>query len=88
MVRILLLYVLPILLPTAVYLLWVRFARGKAPAPAKGGPWLGLAAAGVGLMLVMLLGLTLRDGAPPDSVYVPPTVRDGRIVPGHMEPRR
>jgi hypothetical protein len=43
----------------------------------------------VGLMFVMLLAaayLELSRAIPPDMVYVPPHMENGRIVPGHALP--
>ena len=63
MMRIFLAYIVPLLLPTVVYLLWLRFA------PANGGgergvPWLWLAGAGVVLAAIVLAGLALSGGSP------------------------
>jgi Family of unknown function (DUF6111) len=84
MLRILLQYVLPLVLPLVVYLIYARLAR-------KGGglrdtPWIGLAAAGVGLMAVSLAAWGLLGGAEPGGTYVPARVEDGRLVPGRVEP--
>jgi hypothetical protein len=90
MVRILLTVVLPLLLPTALYLLWVTMLR---PARQNGAtlwtslPWLWLAGVGVALLVIVLLVVTVHFGAPQEGVYVPPRWHNGHIVPGHIEPR-
>ncbi|MFN3076855.1 MAG: DUF6111 family protein [Alphaproteobacteria bacterium] len=93
-VRFLLAYLLPILLPTALYLAWawimaarVEAARGRGEAAefrARTVPWTWLLAAGVLLMLLTLGGLSLREGAPPHATYEPPRLVDGQVVPGQL----
>ena len=82
--RIFLTYIVPLLLPTALYLLWLRFA--PATGGERGVPWLWLAAAGILLAAIVLVGLVLSGGSP-DGVYVPPHVEDGKIIPGQMLPK-
>src|SRR5690606_33472668 len=91
--RILFQYVLPILLPSLVYLGWLtyerrRIARGGAGKPTgwRDGPWPLLVGSGIVLAALITLAATLLDGAGIEGTYVPPRVEDGRIVPGHMEP--
>jgi hypothetical protein len=90
MLRVLLTIVLPLLLPTALYLLWV----GTFGAERRGSavrwtavPWTWLAVAGVVLLAIVLFVVTVHFGSPQEGVYVPPRWEAGRIVPGHMEPR-
>ena len=87
MLRVLLTIVLPLLLPTALYLLWVTTLR-----PARNGaifwralPWIWLAGAGVALLAVVLFVVTVHFGTPQEGNYVPPRWENGHIVPGHME---
>ena len=90
MLRLLVTIVLPLFLPTALYLLWVTLLR---PARRNGTtvwaalPWLWLAAVGVALLLIVLFVVTVHFGAPQEGVYVPPRWQNGHIVPGHIEPR-
>jgi Family of unknown function (DUF6111) len=81
MLRILLEYLLPLLLPFAVYLLYVALARGYAPGWLDTAPWPYLAAAGLALTAASLLTWSLMSGVPPDRVYIPPHLEDGRVVP-------
>jgi ABC-type uncharacterized transport system YnjBCD permease subunit len=76
-------YVVPLLLPTVLYLLWLRFAA--VDGHEREVPWLWLGAAGVALAAVVLVGLALSSGSK-DGVYVPPHVENGRVVPGHTIP--
>jgi hypothetical protein len=90
MPRILLTIVLPLLLPTALYLLWVavlRTARHDGATRWTALPWLWLAGAGVALLAIVLVVVTVHFGAPQEGVYVPPRWQDDRIIPGHIEPQ-
>jgi hypothetical protein len=75
--------VVPLLLPTTVYLLWLRFAG--AGGEQRDVPWLWLAAGGVALAAIVVGTLTLSGGAK-DGTYVPPHLENGRVVPGRMAP--
>ena len=90
MLRVFLTIVLPLFLPTALYLLWViTFGAehgGKAVRWAA-VPWIWLAGAGAVLLAIVLFVVTIHFGSPQEGVYVPPRWEGGRIVPGHMEPR-
>ena len=89
MVRVFLTIVLPLLLPTALYLLWVA-TLGSAR---EGGviawtaiPWIWLAGAGAALLAIVLFVVTVHFGSPQQGVYIPPRWQGDRIVPGHIEP--
>ena len=90
MPRVLLTIVLPLLLPTAVYLLWVTLLR---PARQNGAtlwgalPWVWLAGAGLALLALVMFVVTVHFGKPQDGVYVPPRWENGHIIPGHIEPK-
>jgi hypothetical protein len=89
MLRVFLTIVLPLLLPTAIYLFWVSTfgATGEGSTMSwTAMPWVWLAGAGVALLAVVLFVVTVRFGAPQEGVYVPPRWEGDRIVPGHIEP--
>jgi Family of unknown function (DUF6111) len=89
MLRILATIVVPLLLPSALYLLWllaVRRLRPAGAAPFRSLPWPWLAAAGVLLAAMMLYVVGTRIGGSAQGVYVPPRWEGGKIVPGHVEP--
>jgi uncharacterized protein DUF6111 len=89
MLRILLTIVVPLILPTVIYLAWMQALRS---APRNGLdrwtalPWLWLTGTGVVLLVVVLLVITVGFGTSQSGVYVPPRWENGRIVPGHIEP--
>jgi hypothetical protein len=90
MIRVLLTIVLPLLLPTALYVLWVLAMRRTELAAGaqllRDIPLVWLAAAGLALVAVVLVLVSLGFGGGSTGVYVPPTTVDGRIVPGHVVP--
>lgn len=83
--------IVPLLLPTLLYLLYVfvvrpRFAGPQGQPPAEPViPWLWLAVIGGVLAIVAFFALAQFDDAPPGSRYEPARVIDGRIEPGHFE---
>jgi hypothetical protein len=93
MLRVAATIVLPLLLPTALYLGWVLLvqrSRGRGGADGVRWallPWLWLAATGV-LLLALMLVVTIRFGSSQPGVYVPPRYENGRVVPSHIEPNR
>ena len=90
MVRVLLTIVLPLLLPSALYLLWVTTLgapRNRAAAGRRSLPWIWLAATGALLLVIVLLAVTVGFGTSQQGVYVAPRYVNGRIIPGHIEPR-
>jgi hypothetical protein len=90
MLRVLLTIVLPLLLPTAAYLLWVGTfgaERGGQAVRWVAVPWMWLAGAGVVLLAIVLFVVTVHFGAPQEGVYVPPRWEGDRIIPGHIEPK-
>ena len=91
MLRVFLTIVLPLLLPTALYLLWIStFGTedgGRNAVRWTTVPWIWLAGAGALLLAIVLFVLTVHFGAPQEGVYIPPRWEGGRIIPGHVEPR-
>ncbi|MFC5310916.1 DUF6111 family protein [Azospirillum rugosum] len=83
--------VVPLLLPTAGYILYIivierRRARAeethtRAPWWVT-APWPWLLLAGAGLMGLTLGVIAVTSGAPPHSVYTPAHLENGRVVEG------
>jgi len=99
MLRVFFTIVLPLVLPTAFYLLWMRLAHWSSRGSPEGLepgeairwaalPWVWLAAAGALLLALMLFVVTVHFGTSEPGTYVPPRWENGRIVPGHLEPAR
>ena len=91
MSRILLQYLLPLALPTIIWLIWY-FAIGRNRAAAEGtvsplehGPWFWLILGGVGLLGLSLVYTALTHGFDPSGTYVAPHLENGRVVPGRIE---
>jgi predicted membrane-bound mannosyltransferase len=85
MTRLVLTIVLPLLLPTAVYLLWlVSWGRSEsAEATAwRTLPWVWLVTTGVALAALLLV-VMVQFGVSRDGTYVAPHLENGQVVPGH-----
>jgi len=92
MLRVLLEFIIPIVLPTVVYLLWLAAERRRAERAGSGAPprwedapWVWLGIAGLVLAIVALLA-TSFFGAEKKGRYVPPQLKDGQVIPGHVVP--
>jgi len=92
MTRILLNYLLPIVLPTAVYFTWVWLSRrrraggpqGEA-ATTRSAPWFWLICAGFTLMAATLVYVALTSGHPPGLKYQAPHYEGGKVIPGQFK---
>jgi uncharacterized membrane protein len=86
MIRVVLTILLPLLAPTAIYLVWL-FAVGRAESAGalKGLPWTWLVVAGVAAVAVALLVVGIDAGGGTGQ-YVPPHVEGGSVVPGRVVP--
>jgi hypothetical protein len=91
MPRVLLTIVLPLILPTALYLIWVTTLQRPSSSGTETRwaalPWVWLAGAGVVLLAIVLFVVTVHFGAPQQGVYVPPRWQNDHIIPGHIEPQ-
>ncbi|MEE2704818.1 MAG: hypothetical protein VX397_01735 [Pseudomonadota bacterium] len=91
MFRVFITYLIPLLLPISVYLVWffyrssyVRKHGGSVP-PIEKGPWLLLLVIGVFLSVAAMFFTALVRGSDPDVIYVPPRYQDGVVIPGQVE---
>ena len=74
------------LLPTLLYFAWVAFSEDKWPgwgALTREAPLLPLFGAGAALMLATLIFFSSGSYNSPQDVYVPPSIENGKIEPGH-----
>ena len=75
--------VVPLALPTVLYLIWLRLSQGGFAWHLV--PLLWAAGAGAALLALVLFTVTVHFGSSVGGTYVPPQWRDGRVVPGHIE---
>jgi len=84
--------IVPLILPTAAYLLWALAMRRIETAGTgdllRGLPWVWLVPTGVLLVALVLVVVQVGFGGTGAGEYVPPQVKDGKLVPGHFEPAR
>ena len=74
------------MLPTFLYIVWVAFRDDEwagLPTIVSRAPLLRLFFAGAVLMLGTLIVFSSRSDNSPRDVYVPPSVEDGKVEPGH-----
>ncbi len=95
MIRILLEVLVPLLLPTGIYLAWLaamrrRAARGGRDVPAwVEAPWPLLGFLGILLAATITIAVNVSNRMPIEGTYIPVhTGPDGRVVPGRIEPAR
>jgi Family of unknown function (DUF6111) len=90
MLRIFFEILLPLVLPTALYVAWVSIVQSPSQAARlrwAALPWAWLAGAGALLLVLMLVVVITGFGTSQPGVYVPPHWQNGRIIPGHVEPK-
>ncbi len=81
----------PLVLPAALYVLYLYFAGrraragGETPALWQQVPWTWLGLAGVFLAIVTFTAYALFGGADPGSRYDPARLIDGEIKPGGFD---
>ena len=90
MIRAFFTIILPLLLPTILYFLWILAMRRAQAAGAaqilQQMPWPWLAVAGIVLAGAVVVLVAMRMGSEGSGLYVPPHIVNGKIVPGHIEP--
>ncbi|MCB1508014.1 MAG: hypothetical protein KDI98_04425 [Hyphomicrobiaceae bacterium] len=80
MIRIFLINAVFFALPFLLYALWVAIRREKL----SDAPYLWLLSAAVASVLIGMIVLGQFGTSSRTGVYVPPELRDGQIVPGHV----
>lgn len=88
MIRIVIENILLFLAPTLAYLLFIlvtRPASRNSSAVLDDAPLIWLFAAGATLLLVTLVFFSSTSGGKPGQAYTPPSIKDGRIAPGHID---
>ncbi len=76
------------LMPFAIYAIWLLFTRGSMfnipDWEVRTIAYLGIA--GAVLLMGAVLAFATFGTAPPDGVYVPAHMEDGKLIPGHIDP--
>lgn len=85
MIRVILFNLLLFSLPFIMLSLWLWWFRRTRPDQAEMKIWAYASVAGFAFMLSGLLFFRTVSDAPTGSVYVPPNVENGELVPGHFE---
>ena len=93
MIRIFLIYVLPLIAPTALYILWRLWQikrgsgtiEGDMRSVVRAAPWVKLAAVATTLLALVLIIAALPGGEPPHEAYRPPRLENGRVLPGEIQ---
>ena len=85
MIRIILLNLLLFSLPFIILVLWLWWFRGTRPDQAEMKIWAYASLAGFICMLAGLLFFRFASDATTESVYIPPSLENGELVPGHFE---
>jgi len=96
MIRVVIENILLFLLPTLLYVAWILLTRQPQTSGPDGedagekkilddAPLLWLFAAGAALVVVTLVAFESSTGGKPGQHYVPPSYKDGKIDPGHIE---
>ena len=85
MLRIVLSYLLPFILPFAAFFLYRLLMTSGQPLLRR-TPWFVLSVIGMALVVGTLVSFALFGGEVQEGVYVPPSFEDGRVVPGHVRP--
>jgi len=91
MVRILITYLVPFLLPVTGYALWIWYRtvyaekHGGEPPKFERGPWPLMVFLGAVLTLGVLGVTAMTTGSDPGEVYIPAHLENGKLVPGRTE---
>jgi hypothetical protein len=86
MIRIVLENIFFFLLPTILYIVWIAFSEDTWPGLAaviREAPLIRLFVAGAALMFATLIVFSSDTYNSPNDVYVPASVVDGKLEPGH-----
>jgi len=96
MIRILITYIIPLVLPTVMFFLWSAWVSRKIDRTHADvtesfkikTPWFRLILTGVSLMVIgLILSVLIGPKNPPDSVYRAPRIENGKVIPGNFAPR-
>lgn len=87
MSRIFLQYVLPLVLPAVLYVIWIILHEKFSPKPTRPlreGPWFWIILVGFALMAASTVILALSGNNPIEGRYVAPYLENGKMIPGRV----
>lgn len=74
------------ILPFVAYGIWWRYAlRHRDDAHLQKTPWARLVIVGLSLVVASFFFWRWEEGDHRDGTYVPARVKDGKIIPGHID---
>lgn len=88
MVRLILEFAILLIAPAVIYVafaLYVRRSHTSAIDALRGGPLVLLFFAGITLVFLALIVARSREEASAGKTYVPPSYKDGKIIPGQLK---
>lgn len=85
MIRIIIINALLFSAPFLATWAWMKFIAVNQPDDKKKRNYAVAAIIGLVLVLVSLLSYRIATGNEPEGTYVPPSYKDGQIVPGRFE---
>ena len=88
MIRVVIENMLLFLAPTLIYVAYVLATRGNKTKTTKvldDAPLIWLFAAGAALVVITLVVFGNTSGGKPGQTYIPPSIKDGKIEPGHIK---
>ena len=85
MIRVVLINAFLFALPFIATWAWTKFIAVNQPTEAKKRYYAYAALAGLVLVVVSLLSYRATTGNAPGGTYVPPSFKDGEVVPGRFE---
>lgn len=77
-------HLLLVLLPFAIYGVYLTLARKRTLGDGRDAPWIKLMIAGLTLAVVSFVASAFLSGSEPGRTYVPARLEGGRIVPPEM----
>jgi hypothetical protein len=91
MIRIIVVNLLLLLLPTIIYFTYIYLRRQQTPDSQDSeiladAPIFWLLAGGAALSIIVLVFLVQWEGSQLNGRYIPPRLEDGVVIPGHVEP--
>lgn len=85
MIRVILVNLLLFSAPFIVTWAWMKFIAVNQPDEARRRNYAYAALVGLVLVVISLLSYRIATGNAPEGTYVPPSFKDGEVVPGRFE---